>query len=1811
MSDTPDSAPQEQAPRPHSSHRFRKTLLTIAGGMGVVAVAGAVVIAVWGNRIVTALLLPRVTASVDEAINRPTELGDVTGLTFWGVRLGKSVIPPTETDLSSITVDEIEVKIGLRSLILQQIAKSEIVLVRPDISLVQSEDGTWTDFELPESEEAESRIKSEIQSIKIEDASVTAVPFIDPDLPAIVPREIVQVRDTDVLVEFFGEGAKEFTFDAAGELDSGDFALNGNGNLNTQTVKAAVRADDVPVTGVNIFLPDSLGLVSGELDGNLTLLTALVDGGLDESVTDIKGVASLQNGEFLASQLSAPVEDIRSQLVFKGQSVTVEDTSLELDGVSAIATGDVDWEEGYDLRAQIPAVTLDNVQRLGNFDLPVAANGTFELDVQVTGEIDEPQAQGQLASLAPLQVDRLDLQAATANFEVTRSQFDLNELRLLPQVGGLVVASGQLDLSDLDNLSFALEAEADNLPADTLAQIYDVTVPEDLTIGSVSADIQAAGNLDSPIATAQFQLSDSDFPATGEVALVDNTLVLDNTLVQVSGGTLNAAAVLDLDSLLFELDAQATNIATDALAQTYGFTTPEDLVIGNLSADIKAGGELRSPTAFAEFQLSESDFPGTGEVAFANNILQLDNTQLRVAEGTLSATALLDLDSRNFQADVATQRIPIQQFTTQAQGLLNANVSASGNLDALDVGSIEVVGEAAITNAQLQLTDTSEPLLAQGDWTTAFALQGNSLAIDYFTAPGVYADGTIGIDLDQPNPIGDLNLSVALESVNLRPFNSFAPQTVSDYAQVDGRASFEGQVLGTLPDPQIVGDARLNNFALNDLLFEPLSGPVAFSLSEGGRVNLQGTEDRLQLAVGGSPEADLLDRPISFEVRNSGFIAQGSGENSQFQASLLQLPLELLDIQPAVQYGFGTIAGRLDARVEANLSDLNNPIVSGELAIADPSLRPVDADQLTASFAYANDTVTIERGELLFDESQYLLAGSANLPNSSRDDIEYEGALTVAKGRIEDLVPIIEAVDFSAFGLPDPSGPLGSAADLTTVSVGLPDASLLEKLESFVAFLEENPPEESEPGDLVLADIDELTGEFTGSIEVAGRTSEPSNLFADFDIQGSDWEWGQYTQDNSFSIAGDIQQGSVDIIANVDSAETQVDLTANGNLEQLDGQLVAQNVPVELVEIVYPLPAEVVGTLDTVTTFGGSLSNPAVVSQITVTEAQVNGYAIDRIGANLDYRNAVLNLESEVAVLPVKGQVEDQTEAQIEDGAIAQLSQLFDGFGSNPVTIEGRVPYAFSFMDVAPSTEQIDLKAVVPSENFALLNALTDDQVRWEGGEGEIVVQVGGSVAQPLVAGEATIRNGVVVSELVGDPITSINGDVLFNLERVDIQQFQAQLNNGRIVADGALPLLLSGESILSSQISASARTPQVTRQIAQIGPQLATQLKQIEQSNQPDTNGIVISLEDLPIDYKDILQADLQGQILISDAVLEPTISGALEVDNGEVQANQLLREASGSSLPTEEELEEINPYRAEYLGIDPLEVQPDEVPPGISDNIVIQDFTLAFGDRLSIIGQPFYNITATGGLTVNGTLNNLQPDGVVELRTGWINLFSTQFRLDRNAANTATFTPEGGLDPFLDVVMLARVQETDITNTPVVAGGFLSADINETPIETTGNVQYISVRAEATGPASEIDENLVLTSDPSRREGELLALLGSDLFTGLTSASYLQVAEFVGAGRLSTFGDRVADAVGLQSFRVFPTTDTGEDSTADIGIGVEATAAIGERFNIDFLQVLNSSNAPQLGVQYEFTDSLRIRGASNLDVEDTDFELEYRIRF
>jgi translocation and assembly module TamB len=509
------------------------------------------------------------------------------------------------------------------------------------------------------------------------------------------------------------------------------------------------------------------------------------------------------------------------------------------------------------------------------------------------------------------------------------------------------------------------------------------------------------------------------------------------------------------------------------------------------------------------------------------------------------------------------------------------------------------------------------------------------------------------------------------------------------------------------------------------------------------------------------------------------------------------------------------------------------------------------------------------------------------------------------------------------------------------------------------------------------------------------------------------------------------------------------------------------------------------------------------------------------------------------------------------------------------------------------------VRVSLQNESLQVLNLLTEEQLRWDGGQGNITVRVGGTLAEPLVAGRAQFQDAQLSSSALAEPVTNLNGTVLFDLEQVQVNQLQAIYGGGTLAISGRLPLQ-------TEPVMALAQTKQAPESPA----------------------GIAIALTEINVDYANLLAAQVDGQVLIGGAVLNPVVSGMVEVSRGLISANNLLGQMGSAPngdlvgappAPTAPSplANSVAAYRAERGGFAPPPPPPQTLPNQLMERVGLSNFNLVLADQLLIAGQPFYNLAASGNLEINGTLADLQPEGVITLETGWINIFSTQFRLIPGETNTATFTPAHGLDPFLNVRMRARLQDQQIRQ--AVATPFVSAEVADTAGLTQGQVEFVNVFATAYGFASELQnadspgqvtELITLTSRPSRSQEDLVSLLGRSVLSNVAGASLGQVAGFLGSGALAGFGDRIADVVGLRSFSVFPTTDTAADSAVGIGIGIEAAFDIGDRISVDALEILNSGNPPEVGVSYRFSNQLRARGSTNFSGNET-VTVEYEVRF
>ncbi len=1250
-------------------------------------------------------------------------------------------------------------------------------------------------------------------------------------------------------------------------------------------------------------------------------------------------------------------------------------------------------------------------------------------------------------------------------------------------------------------------------------------------------------------------------------------------VIPAAGGFITGQGRVDLADLAnpsFAADIQA-DLPGDALAALYGVALPNQAVIGSVQAVGNLGGSLTNPEGVVQFQLPESTYPGGGQATLRDNVLVVDQTQFQVEGGTVNATALARLDLGVWSAEVTTANVPVERFTDQARGLLSAVVNASGNLQTLNLAAIQASGTALIAEAEVALAPGAPSLLERGDWATAFRWAGNGVEVERFDAPGVTAAGFIATNLAATPPIDTVDLDVQLSAYNLERLAPLIPEPARSEVTLAGLTNFAGQITGPLANLRLQGNAQLDNLAVNALAFEPrLAGPVNLALAEGGQVDLWGGRDRITATL----DRDLL--PSQFALRRGDTTAEGQMVNRQLIATLQNFPVEALNLAPAPD--LGRLAGTLDATLSADLSDLANPAARGFATIANPALGNIVAESFAGQYSYGDGVVALADGELRFADSQYRLTGQAELAT-----LAYDGQIDIVAGNFEDLLATLGWADFADIGFSPPAEATGTAADVVTVPATLPAAPFLDQVQAFANFLAVYEPQ-GNGTQVALPPLEQLQGGFSGVITVQGEGFSADTVRAE--VQGQDWRWGRLLPCgpreraesldfsspeiapgacNQFELAARYDQGEF-VVSPLDfrSPDTQVSFVGSGTLDNLDGQLTASGIPAELAELFVTLPATVEGAITTTAELGGSLSNPLVVGQVSVVDPRLNQRPLDSVAVDFTYDNALLRFDGAAVV--------------------ADPAQI---------TLQGTVPYALPFMAVQPPTDQIDVRVSLQNESLQVLNLLTEEQLRWDGGQGNITVRVGGTLAEPLVAGRAQFQEAQLSSSALAEPMTNLNGTVLFDLDQVQVNQLQAIYGGGTLAVTGRLPLQ-------TETVAALAQTKQAPAEQA----------------------GIAIALTEINVDYSNLVAAQVNGQVLIGGAALNPVVSGVVQVSQGLINANNLLSQmgaapngdlAGVAPAPTAPSplANSVAAYRAESGGFIPVLPSPQTLPNQLMERIKLDNFNLVLADQLLIAGQPFYNLAASGNIEVNGTLADLQPDGVITLETGWINIFSTQFRLIPGEINTATFTPARGLDPFLNVRMRARLQDQQIRQ--AAATPFFSAEVADTSSLTTGQVEFINVFATAYGYASELQdadspgqatELIALTSRPARSQEDLVSLLGRSVLSNVAGASLGQVAGFFGSGALAGFGDRIADLAGLRSFSVFPTTDTAADSAVGVGIGVEAAFDIGDRISVDALEILNSGNPPELGVSYRFSNQLRARGATNFSGNET-VTVEYEVRF
>ncbi|MGK7877095.1 MAG: translocation/assembly module TamB domain-containing protein [Xenococcaceae cyanobacterium] len=859
---------------------------------------------------------------------------------------------------------------------------------------------------------------------------------------------------------------------------------------------------------------------------------------------------------------------------------------------------------------------------------------------------------------------------------------------------------------------------------------------------------------------------------------------------------------------------------------------------GNWQAKVIATGlETRRfasflPTAVQKFAPLLGQANGTFNLAGNLNNLTAQGIRLTgdggigVAGGTVTATNV-QLANGNFQVVVAPSNIQLSSFSDQLRGNLEGSLNFNGNLANLNPAGIKAVGEVNFSEGVA---------LIEGPLTTKISWNGNRLDIQEAQAPGLNARGFVDTNLAKSglDIVQRFNLNVQAEGLNLAKLPSTLPDVAADVT-VAGSVDFDGTIAGTPTAPNVSASLALRNLALPahvSFAFDPLlEGTVNSTPGKGLNLQLAGKEDQIQLALG----ADYL--PESFLVRLDEFVARGDRQGDLLLVSTENLPLApikevalfalerlpnvSLDIPVAI--ATQTISGKLSSDLRINLRTFG---VSGEVAIASPVIGELQGDEFTGSFQYTDGVAAINEAKFQKGDSQYTLLDASFTPTPKGP--EFQAKVQVDRGKIQQILSaagIFEFEDLHRYTSPS-SVTYGSAADLGEISRGFPSKApiiqQLRLLSGVEAWLQrQKEQKEASP----IPELAKLEGNFSGSLTVSG--SPASGIDAKFNFQGEEWEWGHYNAEEVIA-QGSFQNGLLTILPVHLQLAQDSSISFSGSLgaETQSGQLKVVNLPIALIQKVVELPPAIrlSGSINATAALAGSKENPQARGEVSVIDATINQKPIQSAQGSFSYNNS-----------------------RLEFSARSILTA-----DSNPLKVTGSIPYKLPITSVEPDSDKLSVSVNVKDKGLSLLNLFTKGQVVWIDGKGEVKLDISGTFNQEKGRPEELIAQGVVDLEkatvsaqaLPDQPITDINGKILFNFDWIEVESLRGNLSTGEISVAGNLPIF------------------QPTSQ----------------------DNPLTVTLHQLALNLKGLYDGGVKGQVKITGSALEPNIGGKILLFDGQV---------------------------------------------------------------------------------------------------------------------------------------------------------------------------------------------------------------------------------------------------------------------------------------------------------------------------------------
>ena len=1851
-----------------SASWWRKGLIASS----VLALGTVIVGKVAGHYLIEKELIPLIETELDEYLHRPIEIGDLKSFSLNSARFGESDLPPTADNPDRARVSEVKVNFNLLPFLWKKTLPLNLTLIQPNLYIEQDEKKVWTPTKFGTGQSSEGGIKVDVKSIKLERGTLTLVGRNSDTLKLSNPvtvdfkQGIVNFFDAEDVVKFEVTGGNlvkggklNVTGEVIGKIIDLDvrgrqLAVNEIENLLALPIglksgkadgdlaikitddptpelrgKARIKAVDLQVPGLQQSFSDS----NGELlfDGSEITLDRVTSNfgevvGKATGSIDIAGKGNYQiTADTLATDANKILEalDLESPVPIRGKVKSKVKLSGILDNPVAnfaIATTTPVRIDKSDYRS-----IQGNLELIGNtmfvrsfLGLPrsggnLTGRGTIQLDgaqniyLNVRGRnISSQQLAKDYQTKLPIAMGRV-----SANAVISAQASNPESFRIIDADGSFPLGEGLVTLNNLKygEGTWRSQILANDVRFDSLPFGKDTT--ETIGSGLVRGTFQATGEINDP------QLDTLVARGTATVDTVGGEIVASEIKIAegVWAGDFNTRD-LKLKQLFPEVPPELNDNISGEFYLTGDVSTPEgeastikgrgdlELASGTVNvSELAVTGndwnaiaiannlelkELNSatPEQFAGLINGEFDLSGTIDNITPEGIIAEGDGSLTLPEGVFAAQNLNIADG-NFTTTIIPQGVDLALFADPnsedfiLEGYLGGELQASGRVDKIDPTAINATGTVSFSQG-IDLLE--QPFTANIDWN------GSLLNVLQARGHGLLATGYIVLDETFFDAIPD-----KLAAVNYFDFDvtraygidiNRLKLTLPSWAtnlEKEGIVDFSGSVSGIPSQMNINGDLTLRSFSVETLAFsQALRGTVTVNPDIGVNLALFGNQSLNTVEV--FRETPILTNnqqitlnldpnflPQSFSVKNNKLSIEGTGQQEIVAATITNFPLELLktiaikspDIEVPENFAAQPISGELSGNFTSNLNTL---ATSGEnVVVISPLLGKIKGNRIVGDFQYADGYLALQNAQFQQGNSNYQLTGNIV---QKQDDLELNGMVSIEQGQIQDVLVALEIFELTDFGKGFGDRKYDKSADLyrppapssteenPLFAVQTQNASIWEQLRTLAeveAWLDYT--EQKRQNASILPELKNLRGMFDGEIQVKGSLTEGLN--ADFQFKGERWQWASRKQKKN---AENTENTENPVIA--DKLVLRGDLRSNVltilplivDLPSIQEENSLEQKPPQQSRIVF------VGSFGGEQASGRLALNSIPIDLIETIVPLPPEIAFDGI------LSATANISGTSDNPQARGVI-SIADAKINETAILSASGSFGyddarlNFSASsivaedaqPLTLIGSVPYKLPFAEVEPFSDRLEMSLNVQDKALTLLNILTRGEVNWIEGQGKVALDITGSFNQDTNTSSDLTAKGTAVLNNGKIAVRTLPDEYLTEVNsniNFDLDRISVQSFQGNFGG---------------GKISATGTIPL--------------------DKDTPQTNPLTIDLDNLAIDLKGLYKGGVKGELQILGQAIEPDITGDITLFDGTI----LLSDAS-ATVP-------LSPEEQQQLGL-----------PAVTeyDNLKLQ-----LGDKIFISQPPIFNFLAEGMLNVDGTFLEPLPEGTITLKRGQVNLFTTQLSLAKGEDNTARFTSNNILDPFLDIRLVGSAIETTQNRTP---NDPLSAEIEDIPASSFGTLETVRISAEVRGLSSQIANKIKLTSSPPRSQTEILALLGGSFVNTLGRGdSTLGLANLAGSALFGSLNSQFNNAFPFGEFRLFPTQiidETRERERIDALAG-EVAIDLTDNFSFSVLKILNQGEIPaQFGFRYRIDENFVLRGSSNFE-DETRGVLEYELRF